>query len=152
MGQDLSAIKRFFGDILSLCVNSSVTGRCDGNSKGIFFQLFTQNNRLGTCCEIAFMWISQSPTDEKSASVHVMAWCLVKQVLWRQNTSLDQNALIWNKVIVDIGNIHPATHGCDTELKCLIHSTGNPNYMRMPLFNTQWSYLLAKWVHVFHER
>ena len=57
-------------------VNSLVPGRCGRNFNSILFKLIIQNSILGIHCEITFRWMSHNLTDEKSALVQVMAWCL----------------------------------------------------------------------------
>ena len=55
-----------------------------GDFNGILHQWFLKQilviDGWGTSCELALMWMSQEPTDDKSTLVHVMAW-------WRQATS-----------------------------------------------------------------
>ena len=56
-------------------INSYVPERCGGNFKSIISKLITQDRSFSTCCKITVWWMSQNFSNEKSASVQVMAWC-----------------------------------------------------------------------------
>ena len=55
--------------------NSLSLGRCGTNFKSVILEVIVQNSCLGACCEIAFNWMPQDLTDDKSTLVQVMAWC-----------------------------------------------------------------------------
>ena len=56
-------------------VNSLAPGRFQFNIRNGIFKLTLVNGAWGISYEIAFRWMSQDLTDDKSTLVQVMAWC-----------------------------------------------------------------------------
>ena len=62
--------------VLSNNFNSLAPGRCGCNLKLIICKLILSRiDTLSISCEIAFRWIPQDLTDDKSRLVYVMVWC-----------------------------------------------------------------------------
>ena len=56
-------------------VNSLVPGRFKFNFRLVIFKLNLVNGGWGISYEVALIWMPLNPTDDKSTSVQVMAWC-----------------------------------------------------------------------------
>ena len=56
-------------------INSLAPGRCENIFTNLFFKHILRTDIWSTSCEICLNWVPQNPTDDRSALVHVMAWC-----------------------------------------------------------------------------
>ena len=57
------------------CINSLAPGKFQFNFRKVIFKLTLVNGGWGTSYQIAFRWMPQDVTDDKSTLVQVMAWC-----------------------------------------------------------------------------
>ena len=85
--QDIDPVLQKYSGICSRRVTGPLRGgvwrlrspsapvRCGGNFKIVFFKLIFRTDTLVISCEVDLRWIPQNPTDCKSTSVQVIAWC-----------------------------------------------------------------------------